>query len=474
MNTALDDSPRTLFRLSWPIFIELLLGLLVGNMDQIQLSHFNDTAVAAVGNANTVITVIVLLLSVVSSAATILISQYRGAGDSAAVNRLYTLSVFVNLAFSAALSAAVILGASPLLRLMRVPAELVREARVYLILAAASMPFQAMMMTYSSFLRAGALMQPIMRISVLVNVGNVLGNAALINGFGPLPRCGAAGAALSSGIFRGVGMLLMMASFRRSLPDAQVRPALLRPFPKELFSRLLAIGLPSAGEGLSYNLSQASCLVLVNLMGAYVVTTRMYGVMLANCIYMLISAVSQAGQILIGYRVGAGDPDAADRCCRRILRIFCPLNVCIAALFCLFARPLYGLFSADARVIALGVQIMRIEVFLEIGRALNLVLVRALQAAGDIRFPVCVGIVSQWAVGVGVGYLLGVVLGWGLCGLWIAFALDEILRGIVFLARWRSGKWRAMQTVRRKPSASAKPPRAPARKKRLQNRAAAQ
>ncbi len=446
MNT-LDDSPRTLFRLSWPIFIELLLGLLVGNVDQIQLSHFNDTAVAAVGNANTIITIVLLLFSVVSSAATILVSQYRGAGDEHATDCLFTLSVFVTLLFSVVLSAGLVLGARPLLRLMRVPLELVEEAYLYLIITSLSMPFQALMTTYSSFLRAGALMQSIMRISVLVNVCNVVGNAALINGFGPVPPLGAVGAALSSSVFRVMGMLLMIAAFRRNLPDARVRAALLRPFPGRLFVRLLSIGLPAAGEGLSYNLSQASCLGFVNLMGAYVVTARMYSVMLANCIYMLVVAVSRAGQVLIGYRVGAGDPDAADRCCRRILRLFCPLNVSLAVVFCLFARPLYGLFSTDARVIELGARIMCVEVVLEIGRALNIVLVSALQAAGDIRFPVFTGIVSQWLIGVGMGWLLGVRLGWGLCGLWIAFALDECLRGVIFLLRWRGGKWRGMKTV---------------------------
>ena len=115
--------------------------------------------------------------------------------------------------------------------------------------------------------------------------------------------------------------------------------------------------------------------------------------------------------------------------------------------FCLFARPLYGLFSTDARVIELGARIMCVEVVLEIGRALNIVLVSALQAAGDIRFPVFTGIVSQWLIGVGMGWLLGVRLGWGLCGLWIAFALDECLRGVIFLLRWRGGKWRGMKTV---------------------------
>ena len=192
--------------------------------------------------------------------------------------------------------------------------------------------------------------------------------------------------------------------------------------------RLVSIGLPSGGENLSYQLSQMSCLVFVNMMGTYVVTTRMYAVMFANCIFMLISAVSQAGQVLIGYLVGARDLDGAYACGMRILRGFCPVNVGISLLMYLAAGPLFGLFTKDARVIALGKTVMLIEVFLEIGRAFNIVLVRALQAAGDVRFPVAVGIASQWAVAVGLGYVLGVRLGMGLAGMWLAFAVDENVR----------------------------------------------
>ena len=183
------------------------------------------------------------------------------------------------------------------------------------------------------------------------------------------------------------------------------------------------------------------------MMGTYVVTTRMYTVMFANCIYMLISAASQAGQIVVGYLVGARDLDGASQCNSRLLKLFCPITVGVAAALWVIAGPLYGIFSADERVIALGAQVMAVEVFLEIGRSFNIVLVRNLQAVGDVKFPVIVGIFSQWVIGVGVGYLLGVVLNWGLVGLWIAFALDENFRAAIFVLRWKSGKWRSMKTV---------------------------
>lgn len=447
MGTRPDASAKSLMKLSWPIFIELILQLLVGNMDQVQLSHFNETAVAAVGNANTIITVVLLTFNVISLAAMILVSQYRGANDLASTNQIYTLSLLVNGLLSLFLAVVLLVFAEGLFSLMQVPQELMAEACTYLRITAAALPFQAIMLTFSAFLRAGAHMKVIMLITGFINVCNIAGNAVLINGIGPLPRLGAAGAALSSSIFRVVGMVLMGWMFFRYTQQARVGISLLRPFPKGLLRRLLQIGLPSGGESLSYNLSQTSCLVFVNMMGTYVVTTRMYAVMFANCIYMLISAASQAGQIVVGYLVGARDLDGANECNKRSLKLFCPITVGIAAVLWVIATPLYGIFSSDERVIALGAQIMAVEVFLEVGRSFNIVLVRNLQAVGDVKFPVLIGIFSQWVIAVGVGYLLGVVLNWGLVGLWVAFALDENFRAVIFLLRWKSGKWRQMKTV---------------------------
>ena len=437
----------SLLRMAWPIFIELLLQMLVGNIDQIMLSHYNETAVAAVGNANQIMTILILTFNVISLASTILISQYLGAGDTHSVRQIYTLSALVNLLVSLALSCGLFFLAQPILQMMKAPAELWPEATAYLRITALSLPFQALMLTFSAFLRAHARMLIIMLSTGFINLVNIVGNTAFINGLGPLPQMGAAGAALSTTICRIIGMLLLLWAFYRAVPGEKLRASLLRPFPTKLLKRLLGIGLPSGGEGLSYNLSQAASLVFVNIIGTYAVTTRMYSAMFAQVCYMLITAVAQAGQIRVGYCIGARDFDRAVEENRRILRTFLPVTAAIAAVMWLFAGQLYGLFSADPRVIALGRQVLLIEIFLEIGRSFNIVLVRNLQAVGDVRFPVLVGICSQWIIGVGLCYIFGIVLNWGLPGMWLAFALDENLRGAIFLVRWKKGDWRNIKTV---------------------------
>ena len=96
--------------MTWPIFVELLLQMLVGNIDQIMLSRYNGTAVAAVGNANQIMTTLILTFSVISLAATILLSQYLGAREQGKVQQIYTLAVGLNLILSFAIAAGLLAG----------------------------------------------------------------------------------------------------------------------------------------------------------------------------------------------------------------------------------------------------------------------------------------------------------------------------------------------------------------------------
>ena len=91
--------------------------------------------------------------------------------------------------------------------------------------------------------------------------------------------------------------------------------------------------------------------------------------------------------------------------------------------------------------------IMLVDIFLGIGRSTNLVVINSMRAAGDIQFPTVLGIVSMWGVSALFAFILGIGLGWGLVGVWIAMAADEILRGIIVFARWIKGSWRGKSVV---------------------------
>ena len=97
--------------------------------------------------------------------------------------------------------------------------------------------------------------------------------------------------------------------------------------------------------------------------------------------------------------------------------------------------------SSAVIIIIILFYIMLVDIFIELGRCLNMTLVNSLKAAGDYMFPFIVGLITMWGLGAGLGYTFGVALGIGVTGVFIGTASDECIRGLIVLKRWHSRKW---------------------------------
>ena len=442
----MKTNENNIFKLSWPIFIELLLQMLVGNADQIMVGWVDPNGVGAIGNANQITNLLLLVFSVVCTAAMILVSQYIGAKDTRKVNQTYTVALMMNLVFGLAVSAVLVFGCGPIFRIMGVHQEIFEETCLYMRIIGLGMTFQSVYLTFTAFFRSSQLMKETMLISVCMNCLNIGGNWVLINGMGPIPALGVAGAAISSGLSRVVGVVVIAILFRVKFGPV-IALKYLRPFPWEQLKKLLAIGVPTGGESLSYNGSQICIQTVCNRFAAYVVNTRVYANMFANVTYMFGSALSQAGQVVVARLMGAGRVEETDQRVRRALAWTVLVSGVMSVVLCIFAKPVYSIFTRDPQVLALAQWVMIVEIPLELGRAVNMVMCRALQACGDIKFPITICIISAWITGVGGSILLGVVLGWGLVGLWVAMAADECIRAVLFLVRWKSRAWSKKRLV---------------------------
>ena len=163
--------------------------------------------------------------------------------------------------------------------------------------------------------------------------------------------------------------------------------------------------------------------------------------------YVYSIAVAEATQILLGYMIGARKLNEVSGRVWSTIRIALAVSELLTLTILLFCDPIYSIFTADPVIHALGRQILYVEFGLEIGRSINIVMVRCLTTAGDVWYPVGVGIFSMWVVAVGGSWLFGDVLGGGLIGIWIAMACDECLRGALFTIRFRRGKWKEKRLV---------------------------
>src|SRR5690625_5187132 len=114
----------------------------------------------------------------------------------------------------------------------------------------------------------------------------------------------------------------------------------------------------------------------------------------------------------------------------------------------LISKPFLGIFTDNSSIIEIGSFLLLLTVVLEPGRAFNMVMISSLRAAGDVKFPVYIGIVVMWGIGVTAAWFFAIYLGLGLTGIWIAFIADEWIRGMFMLRRWRKQQWVSMNFVR--------------------------
>lgn len=447
MIQRISPQTRRVFHLSLPIFAELLLQLLVGNMDQFMISHFGSAAVASIGNGNQVMNVVIIVLETMSSATTILLTQHIGAGKTGEkCDEIATVGVAVSAVFSFVMGMVLLCAPHVVFTLLRTPEEAFAGACLYTRIVGGAVLLQGLYIELCAVLRSYALLKEVVSVSVVMNLLNVTGNAILINGWLGMPRMGVAGAAVSTCISKAVGLALVVWMLKRK---CSVRFSLryLRPFPAETCKRLLAIAMPSGGESLSYNISQIFILRFVNVMGTAVIATKVYGSMLANVAYVYSIAVAQATQILVGYLLGARKLDEVEGRVWSTIRIALIVSELLTLTILIFCDPIYSIFTDDPVIHALGRQIVLVEFALEVGRSVNIVMVRGLTTAGDVWYPVLVGIFSMWTVAVFGGWVLGHLAGLGLVGIWIAMACDENVRGILFVIRFRRGAWRKKRLV---------------------------
>ena len=432
--------------LSVPIFIELFLQMLLGNVDQFMLSHYAETAVAAVANANQIINMILFLLIVMSTATTILIAQYLGARRPDKIDEVYTISIAFHTLFSIIAGGGVIVFHETLCQLLGVPPEILEETSLYMNIVAASIPITGIYTTYVAVFRGHSLPRIAMWIALVMNVVHILLNYALIYGWGPIPSMGVLGVSLSTVISKALGLGLIIWC-HQSLLSSRLKVEYLRPFRWDTLRQLLFISVPSGGETLSYQLSQTVIMKMVNLMGLVVITTKVYVYIIATFCYMYTIALANAAQIVVGFLIGAKREDEVSRRVWLTTAVGISIGVGLSTIFYFACEPVMRLVTDNQEIIDLAKAVLFIEIFLEIGRGANIVLVQCLQAAGDIRIPVFVGIFGMWVFAVSLSYYFGIVLGWGLVGVWIAMAIDEIIRAMIFVWRWWSNKWRGRSLI---------------------------
>lgn len=437
-------------KLTLPIFIEMLLVTLMGATDTFMLSQFADDAVAAVGVANQLITFAFLIFQIINIGTSVLCSQYLGAGNRMKMEQVTAMALLLNIISGIIVSFILSAGAPLLLTWMGLKPDLMQYGLPYMQIAGAFAFFQALHLTVSASLRSDHKAIYPMLVVMLVNVVNIIGNYVLIFGHLGMPALGVEGAAIATNISRGVAAFtLFLVLFTRHIPFARLMEAFRAPA-RELIHEmrnLMRIGLPSAGENMSYNAQQVVLTYFINMLGNEALTARMYVVNAVLFVYIFCICIAQGAGIVIGHLVGDNRYHASYKLGWYALRVGIVITISLSILFACFGKQILSLLTDNPEIIALGCTVLIIDIFVEIGKVSNIFYTTVLRSVGDVNFPFYVGITIQWIVGVLFGWLFGLVFAWGLIGMWWAFFLDEGIRGAIFVWRWHSKRWQQRSFV---------------------------
>ena len=421
-----------LMRLIGPLLVEQLLATTVGMADTMMVSRCGEAAISGVSLVDMINNLVINLLAALATGGAVVVSQYLGAlrkketDDSA--GQLILLSLLLGLGLG--LFCWVL--ARPMLRLFygTIEADVLDAGVRYLKVTAISYPFLALYNAGAAIFRSMGNSKISMQVSVLMNIINIIGNAVCIFGLGMYVE----GVAWPTVVSRGVAAVLILAACGWKSNTVQARMTFR--VDGALARRILGIGIPSAFEN---SLFQAGRIIVVSMISlANAVANNLDGM---GCIPG--QAIGLAMITVVGRCVGARDNEQAAAYTRRLVRwAYLTMGLFNGAIL-LFVGPLVGIYALSGETMELAILLVRIHC----GCGLLLwpvafVLPNALRAANDVKFTMTVSILSMAVWRIGFSYLLGVQMGYGAVGVWIAMVVDWVCRTICFVWRFHSGVWK--------------------------------
>jgi len=448
-NTVIIDEKTPLLMLAGPMFLELFLNTLLNNVDTVMLSHYDEFAVGAVGNANSIMFMMNILFNVIATATSVVVAQYLGAKWYEKMNMIYTLSIVVNFCIGAALSAA-FCAANPLIMdFLNVSPEMRPYSMIYIYIVGGSGFVTAVFNVMLQILRCNGYTKIGMWVTLGINIVNIIGNYLFLYGSLSSLDMGVEGVAISTVFARLLAVIVLIAFFyAKKIGKISLR--YLKPFPGKLLAKMIKIGLPTAGENLTYNLYQLTLLSFVNSFGNDATNARSYCNMLISFAMIFSNACAMSTQIITGHLVGADKTEEAYKRVFKTLRTSMPITIALASINALLCRYTLHIFTDNENIIALGQMIMIVDIFIEAGRCLNMTFVSSLKAAGAYIFPLIAGIINNWGLGLTTGYIVGVQLSAGVAGIFAGTATDECIRGLVVMYYWYKKKWVGKSVVEKK------------------------
>lgn len=431
---------KDLKKLIVPLIMEQALAITVGMADTMMISSVGEAAVSGVSLVDMFNNLVIAVLAALATGGAVVASQFVGANKPEEACRSAKQLLWINALITVLVSLLVIIGHRFILNLFfgKIEEDVMRNAIVYLIISALSFPFLAVYNACAALFRSMGNSQITLKVSMLMNIINVGGNAICVFGL----KMGVAGVAVPSLISRAVAGLCLYVLLRN--PDHLIHLGRERfRFEWPVIRKILYIDIPS---GIENGIFQLGRVIVVSIIAGFG-TVQIAANGVANSLDSMGCIIGQGMNLamitVIGQCVGAGDLAQVKYYTKKLLLITYAATAVMNSLILLFLHPILGLYGLGAEATELAYVLVMIHDGLAILLwPASFVLPNMLRACNDVKYTMTTAIFSMVTFRIGLSLVFGVHMGMGAVGVWIAMAVDWIFRVCCFAGRYLRGTWR--------------------------------
>lgn len=432
---------ESLFKLTWPIFLQNTTQGVVWLVDFWFFAHLSDEIGATVGQLLPLIWLGAGVISTFAGTGVAVASQYMGAKRFEKVVPTYLMNLGLTAGMGLGYCALLWLFSPDIGRWMGLGPDLAAIATTYLGSICFYFVILGVLVAYNAILSSRGMTNWLLYSSLVVATLNLALDSLFVLGF----HWGIRGIVAATVISGAMAMVLSMFWVHHGLGIRfRLRGAWVQM--RGIAGPMWRIGISNAFEPFSYSVQQLLLSTMIITLGLDSMAANAYAARAQMFQITFAFSLALGAQILMGHWMGARRFADIDRLYWTIVRRASLVAFVYAGTLWLFADQVLGFFTANPEIKHLGGTLLGIAAFYEPARAVNIIGGTALKSVGDSRFPMLVGNGFIWGI-LPIVYFANRWWGLSIAGFWLFFAADEIIRAGINLWRWRSGRWKTMGIV---------------------------
>lgn len=432
---------RALGLLAIPMMLEMAMESIFAVVDIAFVSRLGTDAVAAVGIAEALITVLYAIAIGLGMGLTAMVSRRIGAKDPHGAAQVTGQAIWVGVFLSIGIGIFGVMFARDLLVIMGASDGVIEQGTGFMaVLLGGSFSIIYLFLLNAAFRGAGDATVAL-RSLWLANGINIVLDPCFIFGLGPFPEMGVTGAAVATTIGRGIGVAYQLWYLMNGRGRIAFAVRHLR-FVPSLAWRMLRISLGGIGQFLIATSSWIGVMRIVAMFGSPAIAAYTIALRMMEFVFLPAWGLGNAAATLVGQNLGAGQPDRAEESTWKAARYNAAFMAFAGIFLLLFAQTITGWFTDSPDVLHIGTRCLQI---LGIGfpmYAVGMVIVQAMNGAGDTETPMTLNVICFWLVQIPLAFLLATKTSLEPHGAFIAIVVSESLLTVLSVIVFRRGGWK--------------------------------